>query len=471
MKNGLKKLSVYVLIVLLLMAALYVSLLFYYKEAAMPNIWVNGYYVTGLSYEEMNSLLLANIDYEGITVFDKDSSVDPVFIRAEDIDLKIDFKDACENTLENRNPFLWPKYVFYEQNYVVSPGVFFDEGKIAEIFNELPSVKNEAAREKTFKIVYENGEYSLIDGLSGRLDTDKAYGALISKIKALDDSLTLDEAFFYDIEKSDSERSLEALYKKIDSYQNAGLIYDMGEEQIEFTPKVMNSFLILDEKSLPIENDEGVFEINEAAVSDFVESLKADYDTFGKIKDFQTAEGYYVKVEYVTYGTLIDGKKEEEYLYNLLESSKIYDLYEKRHVPAYIKETDCRGLRDYGKTYIEVNLTDQKLYYFKDGAIDLETDIVTGKHDGTPEGVYYVYMKQKNRILRGPGYASHVNFWMPVYKNIGIHDAAWRSEFGGELFVRNGSHGCINTPTDFMPTLYDSVEVGTPVIIYKHEED
>ena len=99
----------------------------------------------------------------------------------------------------------------------------------------------------------------------------------------------------------------------------------------------------------------------------------------------------------------------------------------------------------------------------------METDVVTGntsKKWGTPEGIYSVYAKQKNRILRGTGYASFVNYWMPVNGNIGIHDASWRSTFGGEIYKKSGSHGCINTPYQKMKEIYDTVEIGIPVIMF-----
>ena len=85
---------------------------------------------------------------------------------------------------------------------------------------------------------------------------------------------------------------------------------------------------------------------------------------------------------------------------------------------------------------------------------------------GTPEGTCYVYGKQKNRILRGENYASFVNFWVPVRGNIGIHDAPWRSEYGGEIYKTNGSHGCINTPYEEMEKIYEKVEIGTPVVMF-----
>lgn len=128
-----------------------------------------------------------------------------------------------------------------------------------------------------------------------------------------------------------------------------------------------------------------------------------------------------------------------------------------------------RGKNDIGDTYIEVDMTEQKMYYYEDGELILETDIVTGntgRRMGTPQGVNYVYNKQRNRVLRGQGYASPVKYWVPVKGAIGIHDASWRSKFGGEIYKTNGSHGCINTPTEIMAQLYESVEIGTPVIMF-----
>ncbi len=119
-------------------------------------------------------------------------------------------------------------------------------------------------------------------------------------------------------------------------------------------------------------------------------------------------------------------------------------------------------------------MTEQKLWFYQAGKVEIETPIVTGnmmRRRATPEGVYYVYAKQKNRILRGPGYASHVNYWMPVKGGVGIHDALWRDEFGGEIYKKDGSHGCINLPLEAAEKLYGMIEVGVPVVMYYEEEE
>ena len=67
----------------------------------------------------------------------------------------------------------------------------------------------------------------------------------------------------------------------------------------------------------------------------------------------------------------------------------------------------------------------------------LETDCVTGTYGTdrqTPGGVYSVYYRQSPDVLEGPGYSSPVEYWMAFNGGIGLHDANWRSEFGGDIF-------------------------------------
>ena len=41
-----------------------------------------------------------------------------------------------------------------------------------------------------------------------------------------------------------------------------------------------------------------------------------------------------------------------------------------------------------------------------------------------------------------------------------------RTAFGGDIYITNGSHGCVNTPLDAMKKIYDVVSYGFPVIVY-----
>ena len=74
--------------------------------------------------------------------------------------------------------------------------------------------------------------------------------------------------------------------------------------------------------------------------------------------------------------------------------------------------------------------------------------------------------KTRNAVLKGDNYRTPVNYWMPFYGNYGIHDAYWRAQFGGEVYLTNGSHGCVNTPPAAMAQVYANMESGTPVVLY-----
>ena len=58
---------------------------------------------------------------------------------------------------------------------------------------------------------------------------------------------------------------------------------------------------------------------------------------------------------------------------------------------------------------------------------------------------------------------------MPFAYNVGVHDASWRTEFGGEFYKTTGSHGCINAPREVAETLYQRMKVDTPVVAYYRE--
>lgn len=134
-------------------------------------------------------------------------------------------------------------------------------------------------------------------------------------------------------------------------------------------------------------------------------------------------------------------------------------------------QTVCQPEMSVGNTYIEVDICKQHVYYYENLELKFDCDIVTGNvsaRHNTPTGVYYLRAKQTNQVLTGKNYASHVDYWMPIIGNsIGLHDATWRSRFGGSIYQTNGSHGCINLPHAKAAGLYNMIKVGTPVVVHK----
>lgn len=129
-----------------------------------------------------------------------------------------------------------------------------------------------------------------------------------------------------------------------------------------------------------------------------------------------------------------------------------------------------------GDSYIEVDITDQHMTYYQDGRLVVSTDVVTGMPGGhaTPRGLYHTYYKCEDIWLTGEDYFVFVDYWISVTPDasIGLHDADWRTRFGGEVYLYGGSHGCVNTPKDAMKTIYDTVRVedNIPILIYTHQK-
>ena len=83
-------------------------------------------------------------------------------------------------------------------------------------------------------------------------------------------------------------------------------------------------------------------------------------------------------------------------------------------------------------------------------------------------GTYKILTKVPGKRLKGKTWNCWVNRWMRFTNNsIGLHDASWRNEFGGEIYKTNGSHGCVNLPKEAAYQLYDMTSVGTTVIVHE----
>lgn len=443
--------------------AAYFGLAVYYRNAFEYGTWINGVYCTGKSIEEVNRELSEKFEYEGITIYDKDEN--SFLITAQDIDYQYDFAESLKLYRDRQNPWLWIDSLWTIRNEKINPVIFYNKDELEMCLNSIPFFTENESYDRKIAIIKTNHGYELLNEREAVLNTEEARQAVISAIENAETSVSLsDTGCYQDMELTDEMINILHEWELVEDFQNCHIIYQVGDDLIPIDASVVCDWILLNEDGTFALDEQGALQLREDAVTGFISELAKEYDTVGKTREFRTTGRGIVFVEGGIYGNQLDQKTEVEYL-----TAAFLNKADEIHTPAYLQTAMRQGKDDIGDTYVEVDMGEQMMYYYLNGSLQIETPIVTGntsRHMGTPTGVNYVYAKQTNRILRGEGYASHVNFWMPVKGNIGIHDASWRSSYGGTIYQTNGSHGCINTPYDAMAKIYEMVEIGTPVVMF-----
>lgn len=441
----------------------YIGLAVYYQNAFEYGTWINNVYCTGKSIDEVNQELSDRYECDGITVYDKDRNA--YQITAKDINYQYDFKNPLEMYLAGQNSWMWVDSFWKIKDVKIRPVISYDEELFESCFSMMPFLSEGEQKDRKIAIVLTEQGYELLDERRGVLDIEEAKRVVTAAIDNFETDVFLsEEGCYYDMDLTEEMQKTLHEWELVKEFQDCHVVYLFGSDQIPVDASVVCQWILLNEDGSFALDESGKLQLKEDAIKEFVAGLAEIYDTVGKPRRFWTTNRGMITIEGGTYGNKLDQDAEIEYL-----TEAFLNKADEVHIPKYAQTTKLQGANDIGNTYVEVDMGEQMMYYYQNGKLELETPIVTGntsRHMGTPSGVNYVYLKQTDRILRGEGYASHVNFWMPVKGNIGIHDAAWRSSYGGSIYQTNGSHGCINTPYSAMTKLYEMVEVGTPVIMF-----
>lgn len=449
----------------------YLGLSIYYENGFSFQTYINGIYCTGKSVETVNLELNENFTYDGLTVNMNNACF---YIDAEEIHYKYDYREPLNHYLKQQNPYLWiENLIGNHKEYKLLPSVTYDELTLEKIIDEaVKTQKLPSVHEVTLQAA-EDG-FLLVNTKENVLNEAKLAKAIENALLEGKNTINLaEEDCYYDMPYTSVEEEVMAFYALVNEYQSRQVVFHFGEDKEIFDAGdlaktlICYSDFISPQSKLPDNYKEEYFtednmlKVDTEAVDVLLEDKFSPYNTYHN-HVFTTHDGRVLTIKGGTYGNRINMNREKKEFASFLSSDIVF--YDRE--PEYTREVGLKGKDDIGDTYIEVDIGQQKMFYYRDGELYLETDVVTGKNNATREEVCYVYGKQKNRVLRGPGYASPVKYWMPVSGGIGIHDSSWRSKYGGDIYIKNGSHGCINTPLEIVEQMYEVMEVGTPCILY-----
>lgn len=445
-----------------LLTVIYVAVSFYFNKRFPFRTTINGIDCSRKTVAEVKLLISETVDPYQLELTDRNGKHET--IKGSEIDLQPIFDGSLEKELASRSGFKWPASLFRKTTIELETMVSYDEGKLQNIAENLQCVRESDNHKPVDAHIsdYIDGKgYSIIPEESGaQIDTSALSEALHSNITNLQEKLSLDEANCYVQPKVTSEdEALKTALAQLNTAIKTAVTYKIGNNTETLNGTAIHSWLSLTE--------DNQFVVDEAQAAAYIKGLAGKYDTYGKTRSFTTTYGPTVQLKNNKYGWQINQSEEVTALIENIKNGAVIT-----REPSYSKKAKSFDEKDYGDTYVEINLTAQHLYFYKDGAMILESDLISGNVETgniTPPGAFSITYTQRGAVLRGRDYASPVDFWMPFNGNIGMHDASWKSDFGGNYYLYTGSHGCVNLPRSSAETIFNNIKTGDPVFVYKLE--
>lgn len=451
-----------VITILFIALAAYVVISQRYKTRFFPNTTINGLDVSGKTADQVKAMIASGIEGYTLTIEEREDKTEQ--ITEEQIGLYPAFDGSLEKMLKEQNPYLWLSHKFQPSTYEIETMIAWDQVKFDQALKELESfdeekmVKPEDARLSDYTA---GTGYTIVPPVAGTtIKPEIVTGAIKDAVSNLKDRLSIEEAGGYEnpVILADDEE-LNTLLEKMNRYSGVTVTYQFGDKSEVLDGDTIHDWLVVNaDKSV-------VLDTGKAAA--YVKELASKYNTAYKAKTLKTSYGQTVKITAGNYGWRINQGSETEELKKIIMSGE-----SQKREPVYYQTAESHGTNDYGNTYVEINLTAQHMFFYKEGKLIAEADFVSGnksKGYDTPVGAYPLTYKERNATLKGEGYSSPVSYWMPFNGNVGMHDAGWRNSFGGTIYKTSGSHGCINLPPSVAKTVYENISQGMPVLVYELE--
>ncbi|MBR6452448.1 MAG: L,D-transpeptidase family protein [Lachnospiraceae bacterium] len=442
---------------------IYLAVAFYFQQKFLPNTVISSHLVEGMDVDTVNALLQKDMREYELTLLLQDGESET--IPGADFDHETDFSKDLFRIQQSQNPYEWGWYFLYPTSYSAKAEVGFDEGKLFDLLSALPCyhIKDENAK-ATVKIENRMNHFTFRDDRRDVLNTERATETVVTAVA--EGSAECDLKMLYEAPGATAKQQKELdRWKEVEKVQNACITFSDGDLEIVADRHVYAPWFVLGADGLPKIDANGDVMLDEEQIGAFVTRLSDTFNTDKRKRKWQKYKGGEVELSYGKAGFVVDEEAEAEAI-----PKTILKGWKEVRRPLYSQEGAGHGNDEVGDTYVEVDLSNQKLYFFEKGELKLESDIVTGckrYHNDTPSMITDIYYMQKNRVLHGENYATFVYYWMAFYRHYGLHDATWRSKFGGDIYLTDGSHGCVNMPKEKAAELYDMVYVGMPVVLYE----
>ncbi len=446
------------LVLVLILVSFYCYQAIQFQNKFLDKTMIGNTDVSKLTKEEAKGKLNELVDAEVYRVLNNGDVWKE--IPKKELGMEYDIDKTLDNAMAHQNPWLW--FMSYikapEKETLEAKGINKDSlNKIIVSVNKDLETFNKSLKKTTnASVEQKDGKFQIIPEVQGNsIDTKKFISATTSSIEKGEAEIELTEF----IEKPTilaTDDNLKKELENINKIADINASYSINGQEVKIPKEKMASWVVFKDGKLDLKQNE---------VKKYVEELGSTYNTSTNASKFKSTKRGDVSVPAGALSWTIATDTETEQLTEAILKGEDFS----GRIPAF-QGSGTPSSELIGNTYIEVDLQNQHMWYYKDGKEALETAVITGKPSTpTPAGVFYVWNKKRNEILRGEDYASPVDYWMPIdWTGVGIHDSPWQSggAYGGNSFQTVGSHGCINTPPAVASKLFNMIEVGVPVIIF-----
>ncbi len=459
-------------IVVLVLLVVYLAGMLYYNDKFLNGTMVNGSDVGGMTLQKANDQLSKKVNGQSLKLIFNDGQSE--ILQSAQLGVSYNKDNSLNQLMKNQNKWAWFIGFFKNEKNTLTDLIQISDENLTNGIASMEHAKEENQIAPTDAYIqYKDGSFSIIEEtLGSKFNTEELVKNIKVALSEGKQQLDVTKANGYvkpQVYKDDQD--LNNQLKAANEYCLSVITYTTPKgKEIALDGSTLITWLSKQDDG-SYTKDESVFKEKLTA---FVKELASQYNSIGATRTFTGKDGQSHTVSGGTYGFRVSTDSEVSALLKMINENKS----ENNRIPEHTGQLPSGENGGLGTTYLEINITKQHLWFVKDGSVVLESDFVSGKESDptrlTPSGTYYIYNKERNRVLRGTKqpngkyeYESPVSYWMPFNKGIGLHDASWRSTFGRDIYINSGSHGCINLPTGFAGSLYSQIYVNLPVVVYR----
>ena len=442
----------------------------FYKTHFFPGTSINGRSVSGMTLTEAKSILTPyETKYELEVMFRGGAARK---IKGTDINMSLEDGGKIEMLLNSQGEARSIKKP-EGKAYDVTISRMYDAEALDKLVASFPESRKENMTWPASPSLLFNKDTAMFEttpAVEGNaLDVAKLQVAVAEAVSRGDASLNAEDVtgLYYAADDGPSEEELRMETEELNQYCATSVTYTLADGNLSLDGSTLMGWLKKDTDGRYVKDDDTW----QAGIHEFMHVLADRANTVGAAREFRDSSGETVTVSGGTYGNSVNVAAEEALLASQLEKGGKYE-----REPVYETWEVSKENSGLGRTYVEVDLSRQHMWYYINGELAIESDIVSGLPAAgrmTPEGVYMLWMKESPAVLEGekdsngkPEYRTEVSFWMAFNEGIGFHDATWQPAFGGNAWLTNGSHGCINLPYDVAKAMYAVLDYNTPIVCF-----